>query len=227
MFISQVSFGYLCHHPLPDKKKLPEISVSSGPIVQHAREMADIRAKIAVLKTQEETACQKIKAAAEPMRQARIDGDDDPRFVGMIRIVANGLTPVRCEFKLTKNTALELTEEKRLTPIPRRNDLEKEYQASEHRFYRISKVLGIYRMMLQQWVENKYYKIIYEGKYSTPCTVFLTVKNSVYRFSNVQKMGSNFDYLQGNFMEEKIGSAEATKIYPYPREFCTFPKVHT
>jgi hypothetical protein len=79
--------------------------------------MADIRAKIAVLKTQEETACQKIKAAAEPMRQARIDGDDDPRFVGMIRIVANGLTPVRCEFKLTKNTALELTEEKRLTEM--------------------------------------------------------------------------------------------------------------
>jgi len=102
---------------MPDKKKLPEISVSSGPIVQHAREMADIRAKIAVLKTQEETACQKIKAAAEPMRQARIDGDDDPRFVGMIRIVANGLTPVRCEFKLTKNTALELTEEKRLTEM--------------------------------------------------------------------------------------------------------------
>jgi hypothetical protein len=75
-------------------------------------------------------------------------------------------------------------------------------------------------------VENKYHKFIHENKYFTPCTIQLTVDNTVYRFSNVQSY--TFDYLKGNFMEEKIGSAEATKIYLYPREFLPpFRKVHT
>ena len=102
---------------MPSQKKLPEISVSHGAIVQHAREMAGIRGQIAVLESQEKAACQKIKDSAESVRKARLEGKEDPRFVGLIRIVADDVAPVRCEFKLAKNTALKLSEEKKLNDL--------------------------------------------------------------------------------------------------------------
>ena len=93
------------------RKSLPEISVSEGSIVNYAKRMAGLRAQIATLQEQEDQASGNIRTEAEVLRQAEVKNNN---FIGLIRIVDNSLAPVRCEFRITKNGALAIDDEKKL-----------------------------------------------------------------------------------------------------------------
>jgi hypothetical protein len=97
---------------MADKKKpLPEVSVSEGAIVGHAKEMANYRAQIADLQEKEDQVCGRIKTDAESLRQAELKRNN---FVGLIRIVDDSMAPVRCEFRINKNGAFAVEDESKL-----------------------------------------------------------------------------------------------------------------
>jgi hypothetical protein len=102
---------------MAEAKKLPEISISDGPIVNYAKRMVELRTEIASLKDKEDQACNSIKAEAETLRKFEANKVKGRSFIGLIRIVDKDTPPVRCEFRMAKNSALALTEESKLTAL--------------------------------------------------------------------------------------------------------------
>jgi len=92
-------------------KKLPEISVSDGQIVQAAKEMSQCRARIATLEEQQSKAESRIKDNADAVRHSEQNKNN---YIGLIRVVDESIQPTRVEFRIGKSSALALSEEKKL-----------------------------------------------------------------------------------------------------------------
>jgi len=99
---------------MAETKRLPEISVLEGPIVQSARAMSDYRAQIASLQEKEDQEEQQIKAEAVSIRLAEQKRNN---FIGLVRVVDSETPPVRAEFRMSKSSALALSEETKLNAM--------------------------------------------------------------------------------------------------------------
>jgi hypothetical protein len=96
------------------RKKLPEISVSTGPIVEQAKKMAGYRVQIAALQEKEDEANDRVKLAAIGIRESEAESKN---FIGLIRIIPTDTPPLRCEFRIAKNSALDVSEEPKLDAL--------------------------------------------------------------------------------------------------------------
>lgn len=103
---------------MAEKKKLPEMTVSTGSILDHAKKMVEIRTQIAVLKEKEEQECVAIKVDAEALREDEANkGKDYRSFIGLIRVVDESTPPVRVEFRMASYSALPIEEEPKLNAL--------------------------------------------------------------------------------------------------------------
>jgi len=95
------------------KEGLPEISVNEGDIIVSAREATTARSKAVLYTSIEKTHTEKIGILAEERRKEEVTRG---KFIGVLRVTAEELPPVRVEFRM-ENGTLNIEEEKNLNDI--------------------------------------------------------------------------------------------------------------
>ena len=89
------------------EKKLPEINIGSGQIVDDAAELVKVRAKIAELETQAKALTEKVAGQATAIRDDKLANGE---VVGLIRIT-DERAPIQAQFKVSTKEAEKHTED--------------------------------------------------------------------------------------------------------------------
>ena len=93
---------------------LPEITVDSGSLVDHARKALKFRAESAEAEALEKVSKEQMILESEALRESKLATDE---FIGMVRVVCGPeAPPVRVEFRINNGT-LEVTQESELDKV--------------------------------------------------------------------------------------------------------------
>jgi hypothetical protein len=102
---------------MANEKKLPEINVDTGTIVEDAAKLVAIRAQKAELETQEKALIASIAAQAVTIRNEKLDAKPG-EVIGLIRITGNNQAPIQVQFKIdSKMAPLDLEDEETLEEL--------------------------------------------------------------------------------------------------------------